>query len=82
VQPELLILQPSSIAEAIEKLSRALAGIPESGALVIIQNYIRMALKHLADQCDRLGVGQAPGVPGDVGESVCTIHIDRRRWAG
>jgi len=44
-----LILQPSSIAEAIEELPRALAGIPESGALVIIQNYIRVALKRLAD---------------------------------
>jgi hypothetical protein len=49
VQPELLILQPSSIAEAIEKLPRALTGVPESSALVIIQNYIRVALKHLAN---------------------------------
>ena len=82
VQAELLVFQPFGIAEAVENLAGALAGIAQGGAFVIVEHDVRMGGEDFADQGDGLRVGNPPGLARDIGQALRAIDIDRRRRPG
>ena len=82
VQAELLVLEPARIAEAVEKLAGALAGVAEGCALVVGEHDVRVGGEDFPDQRDRLGMGYPPGLTRDVGEAFRAIDVNRRRWPG
>ena len=82
VQAELLVFEPAGIAEAVEKLASALAGVAEGRALVVVEHDVRVGGEDFPDQGDGLGVENPPGLARDVGQAFRAIDVNRRRWPG